>query len=129
MDGSIPEDAAGCADEGSEPNNSSSTATVLGASSVVSGLAICYPGDRDHLSYRVSQGTRIRVSVQFSHADGDLDAVLLDPGGQTVDESKGFTDGEVVEMAAGAAKTDRYIVGVVGYDGAVNSYSLLIEAL
>ena len=129
MDGSIPKDAAGCADEANEPNNSSATATALGSTTTISGLAICYPGDVDHFSIRVQQATRLRVSVQFAHADGDLDAVLLDPDGQTIDESKGVDDGEVVEMASGAPATDRYIIGVAGYDGAVNSYSLLIEVL
>jgi hypothetical protein len=123
LDGAVTTDAGGCPDAASEPNNTSATATRVPDPGVVTG-AICYPGDVDHMKLRVPAGMRLTVTVRFVHVDGDLDAVLLDPGGQTIDESKGYSDSEVVEMAAAAPEADDYIIGVVGYGDAVNTYSL-----
>ena len=127
LDASVPQDAGDCDDAALEPNNSSATATALPDNpGSVSGKEICYPGDVDHMRFRVPAGSRLRVTVNFMHADGDLDVVLLNPNGQTIDESKGFSDSEVVEMAAATASTGNYTIGVVGYGDAVNIYSLEI---
>ena len=128
LDGSTVDDAGGCADAAFEPNNSFMTATVLpNDPGVVTGKEICYAGDIDHMRFRVPVGQRLIVTVNFTHADGDLDAVLLDDNGQTVDESKGYQDSEVVEMPAPITTTRNYVIGVVGFGDAVNTYSLRID--
>lgn len=127
LDGAVFADAGGCVDAGREPNNSSTAASLLSSLGTNYALEICYPGDVDHMSFTVPVGERLRATIQFSHAEGDLDAALLDPNGATIDESKGFGDTEVLQMGFSAPTTDRYIIGVVGFQGAVNTYSLLLE--
>jgi hypothetical protein len=129
LDGSTPGDAAGCADAALEPNNSLATATPLGDATERSGLAICYPGDVDTFLVRVPAGLRLRVTVHFTNADGDLDAALLDPDGHTIDESKGYGDDEVVETVSAVSRTANYAVGVKGFLDAVNTYSLQIDRM
>jgi hypothetical protein len=126
LDGAVSADAGECADANREPNNSSNTATFLASLGNYS-LEICYPGDVDHLSILVPAGERLRATIQFSHAEGDLDAALLDPDGGTVVESKGYDNSEVLLMDFDAPVSGRYIVGVVGHGGAVNRYTLELE--
>lgn len=105
--------APSCAD-GLEPNDSAATAAAVGPSSTA--VALC-PGDADW--YRVAAARA--VTIRFRHADGDLDLVAYDAAGARVATSDGITDQERVAVPAGGA------VQVIGYGGATNAYTLIVE--
>jgi hypothetical protein len=105
--------APSCAD-GLEPNDSAATAAAVGPSSTA--VALC-PGDADW--YRVAAART--VTIRFRHADGDLDLVAYDAAGVRVATSDGITDQERVAVPAGGA------VQVIGYGGATNAYTLIVE--
>jgi hypothetical protein len=105
--------APSCAD-GLEPNDSAATAAAVGPSSTA--VALC-PGDADW--YRVAAART--VTIRFRHADGDLDLVAYDAAGARVATSDGITDQERVAVPAGGA------VQVIGYGGATNAYTLIVE--
>jgi hypothetical protein len=102
-----------CSDA-SEPNDRQSQAAALASGSHAS-LAIC-AGDSDW--FAVARGGEVRI--EFSHAAGDLDMAAFDAAGAQVAVSQGTTDSERLVVPAGGA------VRVYGYQGATNSYRLLI---
>ena len=66
------------------------------------------------------------VSIDFLHANGDLDMVLHDAEGNWIDGSYGVQDGETIDLE-GLPAGDYYL-DVYGYAGASNDYSLSVVA-
>lgn len=62
------------------------------------------------------------MSIAFTHAQGDLDMVLLNSAGQTVRSSAGVTNTEQFSLSGLPSST--YTLYVYGYGGAVNDYTL-----
>lgn len=87
-------------------------------------LQIC-AGDLDFWSFQAQAGSQITVDVLFSHAAGDLDVRLLGPDGMVVGQSQDSDDNEQVRLVAPAAGT--YVLEVLGYMGAENSYRLSLD--
>lgn len=109
-----------CLPDALEPNDPPA-ATVLGHGDVA-GLTICR-GDVDDFALAPPPSGRMLVRAVFRHADGDLDAVLLDAAGMLVESSSSIDDDEALgPFGSGGTWTVR----VVGYDDAVNTYSLLV---
>ena len=98
-----------------EPNDSQAAAPTV-AVGTTADLRLC-GGDADW--YRVATARTARI--RFTHASGDLDLVAVDASGARVATSDGVTDEERVAVPAGGA------VQVIGYGGAVNGYTLIIE--
>ena len=98
-----------------EPNDSPAAAVSVGAGTTAD-LRIC-AGDTDW--YRVATARTVRI--RFTHASGDLDLYAVDASGTRVATSDGTTDEERVAVPAGGA------VQVVGYGGASNGYTLVVE--
>ena len=67
----------------------------------------------------------MRARIEFSHAAGDLDMVLVSPDLRVVDRSQRTGD----EESVGTSSTDagRYLFAVYGYRGARGGYRLLLE--
>jgi len=105
-----------------EDNDAFGTATLL--SVPVSLLAVACSGDIDYYAFDVSGGCQIDILVEFQHADGDLDAVLYE-GEVNVNSAISVSDDEVMTWFAEAMAT--YTVGVYGYDGAENGYTLVVD--
>ncbi|MDQ3366127.1 MAG: hypothetical protein M3680_11940 [Myxococcota bacterium] len=95
-----------------EPNDARAQARA--ASGTLAGLRIC-AGDEDW--FTIAAGGI--VSIDFTHASGDLDLAAYDAAGARVANSEGTTNSEQVTVPAGGA------VRVIGYGGATNSYRLL----
>lgn len=129
-----PKGSGVCADDsikGDPDNNIFDRASEIDADlTSLKGLQICWPGDVDYYRYALAAGERIRVTVEFIHADGDLDAVLQSPaGGAFLDTAQGTSDNELLEMSAPAESDGDYRIAVYGYASAVNVYSLSIDRL
>jgi hypothetical protein len=109
-----------CAPDAVEPNDAPARATVAGYG-LVDGLTICR-GDVDVFRLAPPPGRRMLVRVLFSHAQGDLDATLHDAGGTLVDASLSLDDDEELGPFGG----EPHDVHVVGFEGATNTYALLV---
>jgi hypothetical protein len=98
-----------CIDSSLEPNEDSS-----GAPNIPPGryddLKIC-PGDRDFFGIEVPSGFVVTVRADFSHAQGDLDLVLLDDRSQIVARAFSSTDDE--ELAwLNQSRSDSFVLQV-----------------
>ena len=109
-----------------EPNNSTSSASVvaLPMSSAIS--TIITSGDQDYFAIDLGEQSEVTIGVEFPHADGDLDIKLLDHTGKKIAHSNGVTDIEEMsqELASG-----RYYIVVYGYREAANSYQLTLDSV
>ncbi len=122
LDGAIVKTGGNCLDKDVEPNNSAATATPITGSGFIPGWEICYAGDVDQYKIKLDAGQKLIVKVKFYNSKGDLDAALVDPGGFVVDSSRESKDDETVHTTA--VQAGDYVLGVWGFDGAVNSYDL-----
>lgn len=103
-----------CAD-GLEPNDSRTGAATV-APGTYDGLGLC-PGDADW--YKVASARTVRI--RFTHAAGDLDLAAFDAAGTQVGRSDGTSNDEQVSVPAGGT------VQVIGYGGALGSYTLTVQ--
>ena len=125
LDGAVIKPSKGCADETSEPNNTAATATPLLGTGKITDWEVCYPGDVDHYAISLKKGQKLTVRVRFTHAKGDLDAALLDPGGNVVRTARGEKDDEEITTPPVPADGN-YTLGVEGFGSATNRYDLEI---
>ncbi len=113
-----------CTDDAFEENDSEAAAVPI-TTGLTSGLQAC-PVDVDFYSFAVVAGEIIDIDVFFSHADGNVDAELLDPAGDPIVEAFSTTDNETI--AHTASSTGTYLLGVELYTDAGptpgNSYSV-----
>lgn len=119
-----------------EPNDSPSAPAMVEATDT-GPAAICAgePEDQDFYKFTVVNAT-VTVSIAFTNRPGgDLDIKLLDGGGNTVAQSRGFGDGEMIVCPGGpplpACPTLTpgmdYILQVFpAVPGSVNSYTFSI---
>lgn len=76
---------------------------------------ICPGGNRDTYTIAAQANDRIQADVTFTHADGDIDAVLYGPaGGEPLVISEGVVDNEQVVHVAAEAGDYRLVVYAVG---------------
>ena len=119
-------------DDDYEDNDDWPDATVLPLSAFgTSGdeypdLTIC-SGDADWFAIDVPANEALRVSISFQHSNGDLDmALYADPNQGSIDSSTSTSDLEEVEVLRVPVDAT-YYVKVYGWQGAENTYDLLIE--
>ncbi len=122
IDGSTYIPSPGCADESSEPNNTFDSATLLAGQGLVPGWEICHPGDVDHFQVTLSIGQKLLFEAKFKHSKGDLDMALLDPKGFVIRTARSEDNNERIEYSVTQPGT--YVIGIWGYDGAVNTYDV-----
>ncbi|HUH02351.1 MAG TPA: PPC domain-containing protein, partial [Kofleriaceae bacterium] len=96
-----------------EPNDTSATATAVSGTSTAS---LC-SGDVDW--YFVAGAAT--VTIEFSHAAGDLDMAAFDSGGVQVGISQTTSDRETLTVAAGTR------IKVYGYQGATGAYTIRVQ--
>ena len=121
--GTLPSNCEVGVDESFEPNNFPEEAGTVGVGEVEGG--VCEPrGD----FYNIDVAGPWRLTLEFSHAIGDLDVVLF-RNGQAIIGSDGepigansSNDNEVLEWDGPIS------VFIYGYDGATAPYTLKIEA-
>ncbi|MBM79509.1 MAG: hypothetical protein CMJ78_02810 [Planctomycetaceae bacterium] len=114
-----------------EPNNSANEATDLTQEAgdvTITGLNIHNGSDEDffrvHTNAVGEQGDG--VTIQFSHAAGDLDAFLFDANGDLLRRAESITDNETLSLAGRAAGD--YFIRVFGFDGATGEYTFVYNA-
>jgi len=82
--------------------------------------------DTDIFAVDLENGTALSASIQFAHADGDLELFLVNPAQDAVlRSSTSETDDENITHLATESGT--YYLVVVGYQGATAPYNLTVE--
>ncbi|MCO5168237.1 MAG: pre-peptidase C-terminal domain-containing protein [Planctomycetes bacterium] len=102
-----------------EPNNTAATAARI-APGVYRDL-VC--NDDDWFSVVLTSPGSLSVTIDFRHAEGDLDLHVDGPSGR-VGRSESTSDRERVEVASVPAGT--YLIRVFGYQGARARYTLTV---
>ena len=115
-----------CEDDTLEPNDQRDEATSV-APDLIDGLRIC-PGDDDWFSIGLNAGDDIRVEIDFSHDDGDLDLLLYGPDSEEpIADSRSRTDAEEVGFTD-VPTSGVYLIRIVGAAPEVeNDYLMLGE--
>ena len=83
--------------------------------------------DDDWYKIRLTAGTDLTVTIEFMHADGDLDLeVYASDRTSIIGRSHGTTDNEVVELSQLAA-TAEYFIRVYGWMNATGAYNMTLS--
>jgi len=107
---------------GDEPNNTRSGATLLSGTSLTKRAAtISSASDVDYYKIKVPSGSKVTVSIAFSHSQGDLDMKVLSSTGATLGKSASTGNTESVSLASASGTV---YFQVYGYKGAKADYSL-----
>ena len=114
--------AAGCADDGREPDDSIGTAKPISSGVPVVGTAC----DDDYSALSVVAGQTINAGLAFTNANGDLDLRLYGPAGTLLGTSAGHVDGEHITYGPAAAGT--YAIRVYPLGGAANHNGYTLTA-
>lgn len=102
----------GC-DDPNEPNDSDVTAKPL--TGLLTGT-ICDGSDLDFFSFEVeNQDDQIYITVEFDHADGDLDAAVYSPSGILAANSISVNDNEYITVRSSSGlRTGTWTLEVYG---------------
>jgi hypothetical protein len=111
-----------------ESNNTLASATTLtGVDQALSGLSIHTATDVDYFRITSRGNGPATFTIQFSHANGNLDLRLLDAAGKTLASSSSTSNQETIN--ANLVRNGSYYVQVLSAAGATNAaYSLSIVA-
>lgn len=122
--------AAAVADDRFEQNDTISTATDLGAingSLKLTQLVLADRADWYRFTISATGSSTSQASIDFKHANGDLDLALYNSRGSRLRRSDGVTGLEQVSLSGLAPGT--YYAVVYGYGGATNpNYSFTVTA-
>ena len=113
--------------DGLEPNDSFAAARNLGTVTNYSrnDLTVHAAGNDDYYRFTAAQTGTLTASIDFRHADGDLDMVLLDAAGAQVAGAGSTTDDE--SLSAGVVAGQAYVLRVYGFGGDLHwDYDLAI---
>ncbi len=112
-----------------ESNDSFDTATELREAQTLTGLSVHEADNDDYFKFTLNQDGQFddSVTINFTHASGDLDLQLYNSDQQLVASSGGVGDWESISLNGLIA--DDYYVRVFGYGGATNPYyDLTVDA-
>jgi len=106
-----------CRQDPFEPNDTQDTAPTLNF--VPLQASVC--GDDDWYTFQLNapDGTLVDLTLDFVHANGDLDMRLFQPDGTQL-VSQGVTDQERIQVAVQAGDYD---LRIYGFNGAVGDYT------
>jgi len=116
------ERAAPCEPDPFEPNELEEQARDL-RTALGQDLQIC-AGDLDLFFLEALADTEIDLQVEFSHAQGDLDAILAGPNNYN-ERSSSSDDNEHFTLTL--PSDGRYLLTIIGYDSAIAPYRLSLE--
>lgn len=122
----VQHNAAPCAQDTFEDNDSELTARALAAGTYLT-MNVCLMDD-DFYSIPVNAGDTIGASVSFTNSEGDLDLRLLNPLGFSVASSGGTGNTESISFTANLTGTYTLRVYLFSDNGSVagNPYSLTL---
>ena len=106
-----------------EENDTLQTAEIL-APNLYGNLTIT-SGDEDWIGVDVCAGGTLEAEINFTHADGDLELVLLNANEVTLTGSYSTSDDEGVSYVNATA--GRYYILIYGFLDAENTYDLTIR--
>ncbi|MBW4492767.1 MAG: pre-peptidase C-terminal domain-containing protein [Oscillatoria princeps RMCB-10] len=112
-----------------ESNDSFDTATELREAQTLTGLSVHEASNDDYFKFTLNEDGQFddSVTINFTHASGDLDLELYNSDQELVASSGGVGDWESISLNGLIA--DDYFVRVVGYAGATNPYyDLTVDA-
>jgi hypothetical protein len=110
--------------DGLEPNDTTSTASVAASGTTIASRTCA--GDDDHVGIEAVAGQQITASLEFAHADGNLDLALVKPSGGVVATSASTTDDEAVTHTA--TETGIYVARVFSPPSASVTYDLTLTS-
>ena len=108
----------------SDPGDGIEWARVTGYPFSDLGVAISSRTDVDYFRFTVPSGREVLLTIDFTHANGDLDMALLTPAGATFATSTGVTDHEEIVRSLPAGE---HVLKVYGYGGATGAYRVRIR--
>jgi len=124
----LPGSGSGCRSDRFEPNDTESAAPVLTAA-VHANLASC-DSDDDYYAVDLTAGATLDVTVDFAHAEGDIDLRLYEQGG-IVTLASSITTSAPESFSYNVPTTGRYMIRVNQYldSGTIpgNSYNMTIR--
>ena len=100
-----------CVDGGREVNDSMMTASPLDRGETT-GVVICTDNDADYYRFELCPGGTATVDLLFAHAEGDIDAALMDAAGNTVAFADSSSDDELLTVTNDGAEPAEYFVYV-----------------
>ncbi|WP_135305773.1 Hvo_1808 family surface protein [Haloarcula amylovorans] len=106
-----------------EPNDDFETATAVEAGNYT-GLNVT-ENDLDVYAVELTAGDALSAQIDFSHARGDLELLLIGPERTVLQTSTSSTDGESISHLAGTNGT--YYLVVYGYLGGTGPYNLSVS--
>jgi len=112
-----------------EANDTFATARNLGAAGDRSfpDLSIHVPNNDDYYRLTASGGGNLTVTLNFTHAAGDVDMQLLDGAGTVLASSAGTGNSETITRT-GVTGGEVFVVRVYGYSGAANpDYAMTVD--
>jgi|GEM_PF-996841 len=113
-----------------EPNNSLATAGQTTSQAILPGLTLC-PAGEDWYSFDALAGEQLQVSAVFPHAEGNIDLVLYDGGGNPIADALSTSDDESLTYDVTADGTFFVQAVLVADTGSLpgNTYDLSIGAI
>jgi hypothetical protein len=118
------EEGSSCEDDNFEPNDTMDQAASVASDASFEAVACEADDDWYIFDAPASEGERFGVIVSFVHADGDIDALLIDADGFIVSFGGGVTDDEILGTVSDGRS---YYLLVYTYDTA-NTYSVQITS-
>lgn len=112
-----------CEADAFEPNDSPEEASEVELEPPIEATACEFDEDFYLFDSPAAEGELLRVIVEFQHADGDIDAILVDDEGDIVADGVSVTNDEVLETVSNGGQ---YLLYVYPYDGEA-SYSVRAE--
>jgi len=94
------EEGSACEDDEFEPNDGMEQATSVASDAVFDAVACDYDDDWYVFEAPTPEGEIFGVFVTFTHADGDIDALLFNEEGMIVSGGMGVTDQETLAAAS-----------------------------
>lgn len=102
-----------CAPDRFEPNDSMEQAATVSPGHYP-GLSLCPDDEFDYFRITIPAGAIVQASIQFSHAQSDLDLFLLAEGGSILTSSESSSDNEsVIYQNSGGIPVDAFILATL----------------
>ncbi|MCB9530706.1 MAG: pre-peptidase C-terminal domain-containing protein [Myxococcales bacterium] len=114
-------------DDRLENDDTAASATYVVDPGFIGGLIAC-PADPDNFELLLFPGDTLFADAFFTHADGDIDIVLLDEAGDELGRSDGTEDDESIVYTATGIELVTLRVTLFG-DSTGNTYELFLQIL